>query len=351
MTPEILFVDDEPDVLRGLKRTLRHKRREWNIRFAEGGEQALAFVREKAANIIVTDMRMPEIDGANLLERIVEDNPFCCRFVLSGQADSDSVRRVVGISHQFLAKPFDSAKLIDIIENQLEIIEIEQSSRILALASLPSPEKIANRVRLLLKDPEGNREELAELIGDDLALSAKMLQLSNSAYFGTGHVTILPGDAVRTIGPNLLRTLISDPGFVETFSKSDAQHVTVVKLLETSGILARRADAIARALPNVISDPILFRQLCKFMPLGRLLGFLTGSNSKFDRQLCLAFVNLWGFPAQLIDILSIFWSKDNTRDDVNIARAMADVYADLLLIPNQLNPDELLCIAKIKGVL
>ena len=110
MTPEkrILFVDDEPNVLSGLRRMLRSMRREWFMAFAHSGLEALAMLDDTPFDIVVTDMRMPGMDGAALLKQVMHRHPKTVRIVLSGQADREEILRAVGPIHQYLSKPCDA---------------------------------------------------------------------------------------------------------------------------------------------------------------------------------------------------------------------------------------------------
>ena len=337
MKLKLIFVDDERDVLKGLQRSLRAKRHEWDMRFAIGAAEAICMFEDDPAHMIITDMRMPDIDGAMLLDEVAERWPFTCRFVLSGQADSSVVRRTIGISHQFLAKPYSSADMIKLLDDHANMVMsehvAEQCSRVLAILSLPSPQKTVNELNELLDAQHLNQKRIANVIGDDLALSAKMLQLSNSAYFGSGHVTITPGAAVRTLGFDLLRSLVSDPGFVEPFDDTDHMSAQVVGALELSTRFAHLADKIINEFGKDLQNPPLLRQLMKFLPLGRLLGLLTGAKQEFDAQLCCAFASLWGFPASLQAALREFWFGPRASAEVLAAGAslimLEDMTADL----------------------
>lgn len=342
MKLKLVFVDDERDVLKGLQRSLRPKRHDWDMRFAFSAADAICMFEDDPAHMIITDMRMPDIDGAMLLEEVAERWPFTCRFVLSGQADSSVVRRTIGISHQFLAKPYSSADMITLLDDHARMFMAEgvaeQCSRILAILSLPSPQKTVDQLDQLLDKRHLNKNRIATVIGDDLALSAKMLQLSNSAYFGSGHITITPGAAVRTLGIDLLHSLVSEPGFVDPFDDDGNMSTEVISVLELSTRFAQLADRIADAFGSDLPNPALLRQLMKFLPLGRLLGLVTGAKPEFDAQLCCALASLWGFPAPLQAALREFWFGPRTSPEVLAAGA------SLVLAHNILAdfPDELI---------
>ena len=103
----ILFVDDEPLVLEGLQRMLFGMRHEWDMRFAGSGGEALRLMAKSPADVVVSDMRMPQMNGAQLLNEIMRLHPRTIRFILSGYADQEMILQCVGGTHQFLSKPCD----------------------------------------------------------------------------------------------------------------------------------------------------------------------------------------------------------------------------------------------------
>jgi DNA-binding NtrC family response regulator len=104
----VIFVDDEARILEGLRRMLRPMRNQWEMAFAPGGQAALDVMATTPFDVIVSDMRMPGMDGAALLEQVREHYPEVIRIVLSGHTEMATALRVVPIAHQFLAKPCDA---------------------------------------------------------------------------------------------------------------------------------------------------------------------------------------------------------------------------------------------------
>src|SRR5258708_4509441 len=115
MTKRILFIDDEPMVLSGIERSLRTMRKEWQMEFVSGGSEALEKMAINPYDVVITDMRMPGMDGAQLLEKVKNRFPQTVRMALSGQSDRDTVFRCIGPTHQYLSKPCD----IDEIKQKL----------------------------------------------------------------------------------------------------------------------------------------------------------------------------------------------------------------------------------------
>ena len=107
----ILFVDDEPNVLAGLQRSLYYMRKEWIMEFATSGQEALDAMARHPFDVLVTDMRMPGMGRAELLDQVREKFPQTVRMVLSGQCDRETILTSVGPTHQYLSKPCDAEQL------------------------------------------------------------------------------------------------------------------------------------------------------------------------------------------------------------------------------------------------
>ena len=112
----ILFVDDEPMILAGLQNLLRKQRSKWEMFFVENGQAALDMLEKSAFDVIVSDMRMPKMDGAALLKQVQSKYPNVVRIVLSGHAELETALKSVSIAHQFLNKPCDASTLQSVVE-------------------------------------------------------------------------------------------------------------------------------------------------------------------------------------------------------------------------------------------
>ena len=120
----ILFVDDEARILDGLRRSLRGVRGEWEMVFAEGGVAALRECAAQSFDVVVSDARMPGMEGAELLGDVRELYPDAARIILSGQCSRNSVLRCVGVAHQFLSKPCEPATLRSAVQKVCAIRDV-----------------------------------------------------------------------------------------------------------------------------------------------------------------------------------------------------------------------------------
>src|ERR1035441_10286421 len=126
----LLFVDDEPRVLLGLQRQLRVMREEWQMDFVESGPKALEFFATSPVDVLVTDMMMPGMDGAQLLTEVMNRYPNTVRLVLSGHADREAVLWLVGPAHQYLSKPCNADELRTAITRALAIRDLLASQQL-----------------------------------------------------------------------------------------------------------------------------------------------------------------------------------------------------------------------------
>ncbi len=125
----VLFVDDEKDILNALQRLLRSET--YQIIFAQGGQQALDLLEEKSIHVLVTDMRMPGMDGLTLLKQVEQKHPDIIRLVLSGRGDSKSILNAInmGSAYRYLVKPWDNRELKIIIRQAIEMYSLREEKR------------------------------------------------------------------------------------------------------------------------------------------------------------------------------------------------------------------------------
>jgi HD-like signal output (HDOD) protein len=185
---KILFVDDEPDVLAGLQNLLRKQRAIWDMAFVESGPAALAALAAAPFDVIVTDMRMPKMDGAALLQKVLADHPHIVRIVHSGQAEQEVARRLVHVAHQFVSKISDGASLQVVIERACSLQELLAHpglrQAVGEVKQLPVKPALYTRLVELLENPNSSTADVAAVIERDIGTSSKLLQVVNSAFFG-----------------------------------------------------------------------------------------------------------------------------------------------------------------------
>lgn len=166
----ILFVDDEENILKTLKRLMSFE--DYECYFAGSGKQALALLQETPCDIIVSDMRMPEMTGDVLMIKAKQICPDSIRLILSGFSDFNSMVRALneGGVHQFLQKPWDDEVFLSKIEEAASFIKVRKERDRLAL--------LTRKQAILLKQANKTLEDKVLARTQELQQTADMLDLS-----------------------------------------------------------------------------------------------------------------------------------------------------------------------------
>jgi putative nucleotidyltransferase with HDIG domain len=209
----ILFVDDEVRILEGLARMFRPQRQEWEMFTANGGSAALELLARQTVDVVVSDMRMPGIDGAELLRRVRDMQPDTVRIVLSGQSEHETAMRTVGPCHHYLSKPCDPALLIAIVRRSCALRRrladpAIQARMTLLPADLPSLPALYLRLVEELHQPDPSMPRLTAIIEQDVGMAGRLLQAVNSPAFGLERRVVGISDAVALAGIDALRSLL-----------------------------------------------------------------------------------------------------------------------------------------------
>lgn len=251
MKKRILFVDDEPSILQGLKRMLRSQRHEWDMAFAEGGEQALEILEQEQFDAVVSDMKMPGMDGAQLLEEVKKRYPEMVRFILSGYSDQELVMRSVGPSHQYLAKPCEpellKAKLADTFALHELLASDAIRSLVTGMTSLPSLPNIYCAVVEELQSPHASIKAVGDLVEQDPGMAIKVLQLVNSAYFGISRQITNPAEAANFLGLDVIKSLVLSEGVFSQFDSSVIKALSLDTIKNRCLQVAQAARSITKA--------------------------------------------------------------------------------------------------------
>ena len=226
MKKRILFVDDEQSLLDGLRRSLHNQRREWDMSFVLSGQEALDLMDQQSFDAVVTDMRMPAMNGVQLLAELVRRYPETVRFILSGQSEDELTIKSVGIAHQYLSKPCDTSVLVTSLARAFSLRKLLDGEQLRAIisstSSLPSLPSAYNEIMQYLQSPTASVRQVGEIITKDPASSAKVLQLVNSAFFGLGRQISSPADAATLLGLETLKALALTVGVFSQFKINPA---------------------------------------------------------------------------------------------------------------------------------
>jgi HD-like signal output (HDOD) protein/CheY-like chemotaxis protein len=248
MKPKILFVDDDSHILNGLRLSLRGMRAEWDMSFAMSGREALDLLSATPHDVVVSDMRMPGMDGGQLLKHIQEQHPRMSRIILSGYSDQETVLRNICLAHQYLSKPCGTSELIQVINNALNLHGIlgdEKLKGVIArLESLPALPATYTEMVEALADEKISMKRIGDILAKDMALTASVLRIANCAFFGFAARITSIHHAVSLLGIQTLRTIVLSTHLFTTLAPPEAPLFSVNKLWEH----CIRAGGFAKAL-------------------------------------------------------------------------------------------------------
>ena len=247
----ILFVDDEPRVLDALRRMLYGQRREWQMEFVDSGPKALERLAAVPFEIVVTDMRMPGMDGAQLLQEIMGRYPGTMRIVLSGQCDRQAVLRTISTAHQFLTKPCDAetlkATLVQACRRRDQLADERYQHLLLRVTSVPShPARYAALVAEA-QSPQASIRTIGQIVASDIGLTAKFLQLVSTGFFGTPQRVYDAEQAVSLFDVDIIRAMLAGTDVFTPLEGEVLGPTAIENLWDHSLSVAAAAKRIAEA--------------------------------------------------------------------------------------------------------
>jgi CheY-like chemotaxis protein/HD-like signal output (HDOD) protein len=308
-----LFVDDEPRILDGLRRSLRGKRAEWEMTFVSEGAEALEMLARQPYDVVVSDMRMPGMDGAELLTAVSRRHPEVARVVLSGHIEPAAAIQVSVAGHRFLTKPSDAESLIAVIEQLLIRTSGEHQSEARRIAggvrAIPTlPEHTDGIVHLLA--PEANLSYAVQTAMHDIGLTAKLLQLSNSRFFGSRPRNSSVESIVNAMGVPMVQAVAGaghvlrpaapwGPAIEQHLRTAWRHAVATACLVDSVASPANRPHAQAAALLQDVGRLVCLAAVQDEQGSGVDLGAGTRDGVPF-RDVGVELLHLWGLPAPIV---------------------------------------------------
>jgi HD-like signal output (HDOD) protein/CheY-like chemotaxis protein len=321
----ILFVDDEPAILDGLRNRLRRLRSSFEMTFAEGGTAALQLLETSTFDVVVTDMRMPVVDGTVVLKKTHAVQPHAIRIVLSGHADLESVLRVVPVAHRYLMKPCDPDELQQAILRARTLRSIVNNERVRSVLggvrNLPPAPRLYATLTRVIESENASMDDVARVLADDVAMSAKILQLVNSAFMRTNRRVTTVAEAVRYLGFATTKSLVlaaevfNHPGKAGKAVEQAQQHALAVAKMASSLFTDKRLaqEAFLAGMMHDVGTLVLLAelpdQLTEITRRERESGVSRSAAEEAvigatHADLGAYLLTLWGMPDELIEAVA-----------------------------------------------
>jgi HD-like signal output (HDOD) protein/ActR/RegA family two-component response regulator len=245
----ILFVDDDPQLLAGLSKALRKHRDRWAMVFVDSGEAALAEVRRATFDVVVSDMRMPAMDGAELLALVRDEDPSTIRMILSGFSDRNAIVRALPVAHQFFNKPCHVSDLSAAIDRACELrtlfgqpaLRAVIEAVIAALGAVPPAPGVYHELAAMAGRAELSVETMTAVIQQDAGLHGRVLAAASAPAFGLDHPVRTIADAVGCLGENTVVGLALAAHAMALAGDGPIGELSVTALLHHSLAIAQTA--------------------------------------------------------------------------------------------------------------
>lgn len=245
----VLFVDDEPNVLQGIERVVRGQRWDWDVDFATSGQDALDRLANRSFDVVVCDLCMPDIDGAEVLSEVKLRYPSATRIILSGYADEEAVFRAAKVAHRFLHKPCEVDEIratIDEVQRCHQQLSSDELVEVMGrIDQLPTLGDVYFDLMEAVGSDDWSPAHLAEIVSRDVGLTVELLRLVNSGFFGLTRAVHSVEQAITFLGIDVVRGVVA--GYSLFNEANNAPNVDIDEIAARS----RSAAILARA--SVIS--------------------------------------------------------------------------------------------------
>ncbi len=242
----LLFVDDDARALEAMQRQLAFDER-WEVRIAAGAEEGLAALRDRPADIVLTDMRLAGTDGAEFLRRVQMICPRSVRIIHSAQPDPAIAQRALPVAHQFLTRACDPPLLLRVLEDLRDLRDLFADEQLQGLVGsvkcLPTRPRVYLALTEALQDSRMSMGRVADIVSEDAGIAGRVLQLANSAFFGRYHRTTDLREAVSHIGFATLHSMVAACEILGALASEGCDDAT-----ESARLVARLARIIGTEL-------------------------------------------------------------------------------------------------------
>lgn len=275
MKKRLLFVDDETAVLQGLKRALRGQSQHWDMQFVDSAAAALDALEREPVDVVITDMRMPEMNGAELLQQLSQRYPQVIRLVLSGHADEALIAQSVSLAHQYLPKPCSVTELKQVV-NALFALEqwlpdVAIRAHLHGICHLPMVYHNSEKLEAIRNGSSFELKRLPQWFCEEQKAVIRVLQLANSGFYGVNRNSLNCRAALNQIGLPTLgrlirqRRILLDPEPTSLLSQGET-----LRVLRNSLAVAR----LARQIAPLVDERESFADECYLSGLLHDIGIL-----------------------------------------------------------------------------
>ena len=223
---------------------------DYEVYTVSSGKDGLEFLKRTPVDIVISDLVMPEMNGQEFMAAVSREHPDSMRIVISAHEDQLTVAQCLMFGHRYFSKPFDLKTLAAVLKricHLKHLVGTEKLKRVVSgLGALPTPPKLYHRLSQAISSAYSSLDEIAGIVQEDPGLTVKLLQIANSAYFGTAQKVITPAEAVQIIGLEVLRALVLCVHAFKFYQDRNFKSISAAELWDHSLRTASAAQKLAR---------------------------------------------------------------------------------------------------------
>jgi HD-like signal output (HDOD) protein/ActR/RegA family two-component response regulator len=306
MKKRILFVGEDQALSQEFQAHRPGPESDWTVQHVRTEEEALALCSQETIAAVVADANLNGKNGSEFLDAFMRRQPNALRIIVSDLADVESTMKCIGHAHHHVLKPCGARTLLHVFEQafaQEAWLPSEPVQGLLAqMRQVPSPLKAYNQLVQEMKSPSCSLEKIASLVAEDPAVTAKVLQLANSAVFGLELNVVHPIEAIGYIGLEATKAVVLLAHTFSSFDDAKLARFSIEDLWRHSvqvGRLARRVAMVQDAGEDMAEQAFAAGLL---HDIGKLL-FAANHAGLFGKVLRLSreeHCNLWEAEAQIL---------------------------------------------------
>jgi putative nucleotidyltransferase with HDIG domain len=248
----LLVVGSDDALVRRLQTLLDNGSTRWRVAGTRSAEQALMLLHEAPIDVVLCELATPQPSAWDFLAKVKLHFPAVARVVLAHASQKDQVFRVINIAHQVLPTPATDAALRDALERGCALQALFSNTSVNRLVGkldkLPSVPRTYVELMDAAARPNSNMADLAAIVERDPAMTVKVLQLGNSAFFGTTQRMASIQQAMAYLGVDLLKGLILN---AQVFSSFEQQPISGFSI----EVFQKYSLSVARLAKKLLRDP------------------------------------------------------------------------------------------------
>ncbi len=340
----ILFIANDKNANENLKKQLHSMRTVWDMSFVESAKDALTLMEGAFYDVVVSEMNMPEMNGIELFDTIIQRNPETVRIMYSENTDSKLMGASVRCTHQLLLKPCSPDTIKYSIERTCKLQDLTNNETlkqiITGIRNLPSLPRLYNLITKEMQAADPSLAKIGALISQDISLSAKILQLVNSAYYSIPQKINDPEQATIYLGSEVVKTVVLSNHVFSSFAEdAEALGVDIAQMWDHSmqvgviaGVIARAEqaekdeveDAMISGVLHDIGKLILLKAPNKYKEIMRFMDY-TGSDfvdaeyailKTSHAEMGAYLLGLWGIPDGVVEIVAFHHRPSSLIENV-----------------------------------